>query len=100
MNTANLYFSPFIHDPSEIGPTDRPAALEDILKRTLAEADRKASIDTASIAARLANTVDFGHPERLIALQTEIADYNIYISLASTLTRKAVSAVETLVKGQ
>ncbi|MDN7674938.1 type III secretion system inner rod subunit SctI [Burkholderia oklahomensis] len=85
---------------SEIESPDRPATLDAILKQTLVDANDKSNVAKASIESRLADPVDFAHPEKLIALQTELSDYNIYISLASTLARKAVSAVETLVKAQ
>ena len=85
---------------SEIEPAGKPAALEDILKSTLADANNKANFDKTAINGQFVNPVDFSKPEKLIALQTRISDYNIYVSLASTLTRKAVSAVETLVKAQ
>jgi hypothetical protein len=100
MNITNIQLAPAMRDLSEIEPAGKPAALEDILKSALANANDKAGFDKAAIEGRLAHPVDFAKPEQLIAMQTEISDYNIYISLASTLTRKAVSAVETLVKAQ
>jgi hypothetical protein len=100
MNITNIHLSPGAPNLSEVESPSGPAALGDILKRTLSETDRNASIATASIETRLTNPAELGRPESLLDLQTKISDYNIYISLASTLTRKAVSAVETLVKSQ
>ena len=37
-------------------------------------------------------------PGHLFALQQRISDYSLQVSLASTLTRKGVGAVETLLK--
>lgn len=37
-------------------------------------------------------------PGHLFALQQRISDYSLQVSLTSTLTRKAVSAVETLLR--
>ncbi|KQN51800.1 hypothetical protein ASE93_01160 [Serratia sp. Leaf50] len=37
-------------------------------------------------------------PEQLFAIQQQTADYNIEVSLISALTRKATSAVETLLR--
>ncbi len=79
---------------------DWPATLDAILKQTLADANEKSNAAKTSIESRLADPVDFAQSEKLIALQTELSDYSIYVSLASTLARKAVSAVETLVKAQ
>jgi len=100
MNITNIHLSPGAPNLSEVESPSGPAALGDILKRTLSETDCNASIATASIETRLTNPAELGRPESLLDLQTKISDYNIYISLASTLTRKAVSAVETLVKSQ
>lgn len=82
MNITNPHAVPALPSLSEIESPERPATLDAILKQTLAD------------------PVDFAQSEKLIALQTELSDYSIYVSLASTLARKAVSAVETLVKAQ
>ncbi|CAM3561107.1 hypothetical protein BS639_15275 [Rouxiella silvae] len=37
-------------------------------------------------------------PEQLFSIQQQTADYNIEVSLISALTRKATSAVETLLR--
>lgn len=39
-------------------------------------------------------------PETLLSWQNYLGDYNNYISLVSTLSRKAVSSIETLEKSQ
>jgi type III secretion apparatus needle protein len=100
MNITNIQPVQAMRELSEIEPAGKPAALEDLLKSALADANGKASFDKGAIESAFVNPVNFSKPEQLIALQTNISDYNIYISLASTLTRKAVSAVETLVKAQ
>ncbi|SIT44999.1 Type III secretion system protein BsaK [Paraburkholderia ribeironis] len=84
----------------EIEADGEPQTLGDLLRSALVEANRKASADSAQIDARIADFGTFGDPKQLFALQTDLANYNIYVSLVSTLTRKAVSAVETLVKAQ
>ncbi|WP_394335903.1 type III secretion system inner rod subunit SctI [Burkholderia savannae] len=85
---------------SEIESSGPPATLETILKQTLSDANDNANVAKTIIETQLADPVNFARPEKLIALQTELSDYNISMSLASTLARKAVSAVETLVKAQ
>ena len=100
MDITNIHPAQAIRNLSEIEPAGKPAALEDILKSTLADANNQANVGKTAIEGPLITPVNFTEPEQLIALQNNISDYNIYISLASTLTRKAVSAVETLVKAQ
>lgn len=39
-------------------------------------------------------------PQKLLMLQNYIGEYSNYISLVSTLARKGVGAIETLVKSQ
>ncbi|MCU9952219.1 MULTISPECIES: type III secretion system inner rod subunit SctI [Burkholderia] len=100
MNITNPHTAPALPPLSEIESPERPATLDAILQQTLTDANDKSNAAKASIESRLTDPVDFAHPEKLIALQVELSDYNIYVSLASTLARKAVSAVETLVKAQ
>lgn len=99
MDITNIHTATLAPNLSEIEPEGQHAALDDILKSTLAEANSKANTDKASIGAAF-DAPEFADPEKLVALQTKLSDYNIFISLTSTLTRKAVSAVETLVKAQ
>ncbi|KVT54033.1 hypothetical protein WK55_22120 [Burkholderia ubonensis] len=47
-----------------------------------------------------ASARDLTDPNNLATLQETLSDYNIEISMASSLSRKAISAVETLVKAQ
>lgn len=70
------------------------------MQQALATEIDHANVTTSDIESRLANPVNFAKPENLEALQTDLLDYNIRISLVSTLARKAVSAVETLIKTQ
>ncbi|WP_429522667.1 type III secretion system inner rod subunit SctI [Paraburkholderia youngii] len=86
--------------PAEIEAEGDSQTLGDLLKNELVEVNRKASADGAQIEARIADFANLSNPKQLFALQTDLANYNIYVSLVSTLTRKAVSAVETLVKAQ
>ncbi|MEN9659902.1 MAG: hypothetical protein RL571_3367 [Pseudomonadota bacterium] len=46
------------------------------------------------------NSAAVTNPAQLYEMQMAIANYTLDISLASTLARKAVSTVETLVKAQ
>jgi hypothetical protein len=48
-----------------------------------------------SISTEPGKLSDLGH---LFALQQRISDYNLQVSLTSAVTRKAVSAVETLLR--
>ncbi|WP_076903815.1 type III secretion system inner rod subunit SctI, partial [Burkholderia pseudomallei] len=60
----------------------------------------KSNVAKTAIEARLDDPVDFAQSEKLIALQTELSDYSIYVSPARTRARAAVSAPETLVQAQ
>jgi len=100
MNISNIASAAGANPLSELGRTETPAALEDLLKQAYSEAAGQVEQVKAGIDARFANRADFTKPEQLIALQTELSDFNIRMSLASTLARKGVSAVETLVKAQ
>ncbi|WP_323117690.1 type III secretion system inner rod subunit SctI [Burkholderia alba] len=100
MNITNPHAVSALSPLSEIESSDHPATLDTILKHVVASANDQSNVAKSSIESRLADPVDFAHPEKLVALQTELSDYGIAMSLASTLARKAVSAVETLVKAQ
>ncbi|WP_071750593.1 type III secretion system inner rod subunit SctI [Burkholderia ubonensis] len=100
MNITNLHLPSISSQLSEIDSTGRHTSLDAILRQTIGKANDSANSEKSRIEAGLSNPVDFTHPGKLIALQSELSNYSIYVSLASTLTRKAVSAVETLVKAQ
>lgn len=46
------------------------------------------------------NSAAVTNPEQLYKMQNELTNYTLDISIASTLARKAVSTIETLVKAQ
>ncbi|KVD78004.1 type III secretion system protein [Burkholderia sp. ABCPW 14] len=100
MNITNIHAAAELPNLSEIDSNAQPAALEDILKSTLANANGDANAYTSAIEGHFSDSTSFSNPGQLVKLQTDISNYNIYVSLASALTRKAVSAVETIVKAQ
>ncbi|RWA54568.1 hypothetical protein AU476_09590 [Cupriavidus sp. UYMSc13B] len=100
MDIHNIQAVSAFRNFSEIEPDAFPVALDDILKSAFVDANHRASTDMAEIDARIADSATFTNPKQLFELQTNLANYNIYTSLVSTLTRKAVSAVETLIKAQ
>jgi hypothetical protein len=102
-NTANIQprLSPLAitQDMSEIDAGGNPVQLDALLQRMLSNANDAANLDKTAIAEHFTNRADFANPEKLIELLSKVSDYNLSISLESSLARKAISAIETLVKG-
>ncbi|VVE37105.1 hypothetical protein PHO31112_03945 [Pandoraea horticolens] len=102
-NTANIHPRPPLlataQDMSEIDAGGSPVQLDALLQRMLTSVNDTANVDKSAIAEHFSNRADFTKPENLIELLSKVSDYNISISLESSLARKAVSAIETLVKG-
>jgi hypothetical protein len=84
------------HRTSSFGP---PRSLDDLLVGAIHEAgastrQKMAAIQTVMPVPEL---FDEGEDE-MINLQNQLGDFSIAVSLQSALARKAVSAIETLVK--
>ncbi|WGZ56324.1 type III secretion system inner rod subunit SctI [Providencia alcalifaciens] len=73
-------------------------SLEDRLLRSFSST----AVDTAGEKNSILNKVEQPHavtsPEKLFDLQVRTSNYNLEVSLLSTLTRKCVGAVETLLR--
>lgn len=104
MNTANVQSRPPLlataQDMSEIDAGGSPVQLDALLQRMLSSANDTANVDKSAIAEHFSNRAEFARPENLIELLSKVSDYNLSISLESSLARKSISAIETLVKGQ
>lgn len=100
MNAVHLPMDMGVPDLSEMHPDGQGTSLDAMLKQAFESLDTKAASDKQQIDSHFANAASLSSPENLIALQEQLQNYNIFISLASTVTRKAVSTVETLVKAQ
>ncbi len=75
-----------------------PYSLEHKLIAAYAENSSKYDLQKQHVMNLVSNTNSTSSPEALFAIQQKTADYNIEISLISALTRKATSAVETLLR--
>lgn len=100
MNITNLHNISLMNEMREMDSHNTATNLETVLKQSLQNINDKSNNMKNGIENQLDNPLDLTRPENLLAFQTNISDYNIYISLVSTVARKAVSSVETLVKGQ
>ncbi|CNF34380.1 type III secretion system inner rod subunit SctI [Yersinia kristensenii] len=75
-----------------------PVSLEDRLLRAYANESTWASAEQRDVLASLNSSEVIANPEELFRLQQRTADYNLHVSLISTLVRKGVGAVETLLR--
>lgn len=73
-------------------------SLEDRLLRAYARESVNMSAEQRDVMLRLETTNASTDPEALSELQRRTSDYNLHVSLISTLTRKGVSAIETLLR--
>lgn len=56
------------------------------------------AVDKQTITNRIEDPNLVTDPKELAISQEMISDYNLYVSMVSTLTRKGVGAVETLLR--
>lgn len=56
------------------------------------------AVDKQTITNRIEDPNLVTDPKELAISQEMISDYNLYVSMVSTLTRKGVRAVETLLR--
>lgn len=74
--------------------------LEDIVRNAYSTAAVKTDRDKMAIDLLANDPGAIADPEKLAILQDRLGDYTIYISLVSTMARKATTTVETLIKAQ
>ena len=79
-------------------PESVQVSLEDRLLRAYARESVNVSAEQRDVMSLLEKTNASTDPEVLAELQQRTSDYNLHVSLISTLTRKGVSAVETLLR--
>lgn len=79
-------------------PESADVSLEDRLLRAYAQESVNMSAEQRDVISLLEKTNAFTNPELLAKLQQRTSDYNLHVSLISGLTRKGVSAVETLLR--
>jgi hypothetical protein len=83
----------------DLSGTNQNVSLDAMLSAALDKCNETAESAKLKIESQFSvkNATD---PKSLIALQTEVQNYSIYVSLVGTLARKGISTVETVVKGQ
>ncbi|WP_258089447.1 type III secretion system inner rod subunit SctI [Serratia liquefaciens] len=78
--------------------TDDVIPLDNFLLKSVAENAVSSQQDKDEIMSRLQELQTTTDPAKLFDLQQRTSDYNLKMSLFSTLARKAVGAIETVVR--
>ncbi|AKG72626.1 hypothetical protein WN53_18325 [Serratia fonticola] len=78
--------------------TDDVIPLDNLLLNSIAENAVGSHQDRSEIMSKLQEIKTTTDPAKLFELQQRTSDYNLKMSLFSTLARKAVGAVETVVR--
>ncbi|HGV3502859.1 TPA: type III secretion system inner rod subunit SctI [Providencia stuartii] len=74
-------------------------SFEDKVKNLFAEYTAAVGNEKANLINK-ANNVDVSNPAQLIEIQNQVGNYNLAMSMISTLTHKSVSAIDTVLKAQ
>jgi hypothetical protein len=77
-----------------------PLSLEDRMTSAYAKLAQESAQQHQALMRAASDPRVTSNPELLYQQQTQLSEYVIKMSLASTLARKAVSCVETLIKAQ
>ncbi len=80
--------------------TENLVPIEDIVRNAYSDATVKTEQEKIAIDTIMSNASALSNPAVLADLQNRLGDYTIYVSLVSTLARKATTTVETLIKAQ
>ena len=72
--------------------------IDQMLMKSVAQGVVDTQTDKLSVMQKMADAKTISSPETLLDLQQRTADYNLKVSLISTLARKAVGAVETVLR--
>ncbi|WP_345829406.1 type III secretion system inner rod subunit SctI [Erwinia sp. HDF1-3R] len=89
----------FSGQTSDITMSDpSPMSLEERMIQAYARTASEAQAEQADVINRLQMGRVTSDPAELFKLQQRTSDYNLQVSMISTLTRKGVSAVETLLR--
>lgn len=73
-------------------------SLEERMIQAYSEASVDVQLEQSDVLAKLQDNRVTSDPAELFKLQQRTSDYNLQLSMISTLTRKGVSAVETLLR--
>lgn len=75
-----------------------PVSLEDRMIQAYAKTATNAGAEQDDVIRKLQQSRTTSDPAELFKLQQRTSDYNLQVSMISTLTRKGVSAIETLLR--
>lgn len=89
----------FSENVSEISMADpSPISLEERMIQAYAESSVGTAAEQSDVINQLQQDKMTSDPAELFRLQQRTSDYNLHVSMISTLTRKCVSTVETLLR--
>lgn len=74
-------------------------SFEDKVRQLFAEYTSAVGNEKANLINK-ANNIDVSNPSQLIEVQNLVGNYNLAMSMISTLTHKSVSAIDTVLKAQ
>lgn len=82
----------------EAGHDASVMSMDDLLLRTFAENAVNSQQDKTEIMKKLNDIQTTTNPDKLSEVQDRVLNYSLHMSILATLTRKAVGAVETVVR--
>ncbi|KVN98509.1 hypothetical protein WJ69_34190 [Burkholderia ubonensis] len=100
MQIATLAANAAVPGLGAISAIGSPVSLDDMVKQALTQWDTTAQSGLQGIKNDAADVQSLTTPEVQLDLQRRVQNYSLYVSVTSTLARKGVSTIETLVKGQ
>lgn len=74
-------------------------SFEDRVRQLFAEYTAAVGNEKADLINK-ANNIDPSNPSELLSIQNKVGNYNLTMSMISTLTHKSVSAIDTILKAQ
>ncbi|EPF14982.1 MULTISPECIES: type III secretion system inner rod subunit SctI [Cedecea] len=99
MSIALNSIQAFTGQASDITMSDPTSlSLEERMIQAYAKTSTTVQAEQADVINKLQQARVTSDPAELFRLQQRTSDYNLHVSMISTLTRKGVSAVETLLR--
>lgn len=85
-------------DHAAVAVAGEPQSLADRMGQMIARSAVDTQLQQETLQRAAADPAVAGNPAVLYRLQLALADYSIQLNLSSTLARKAVGGIETLIK--
>ncbi|ECG8591052.1 type III secretion system inner rod protein PrgJ [Salmonella enterica subsp. salamae] len=99
MSIATIAADSAVMEAVNIRPMEMDiVSLDDRLLQAFSGSAIATAVDKQTITNRIEDPNLVTDPKELAISQEMISDYNLYVSMISTLTRKGVGAVETLLR--